>query len=195
MWVVGLVGSPRKGMNTDSLVSQALSGARAQGAEVEKIYLSDLSIRPCGACEKRPHTGYCVFRDGMEEVYRVLEGADALVIGTPAYYGTVSGQLKLMIDRCNCLGEVVKGPDGGVSFRARIAKRKRALFIWVADSSRDPSCALHVMRLWGKDANVELVDTLIVTGADRGTPARKRPELLKRAYELGAKLVAEFQEL
>ena len=193
MWVVGLVGSPRKGMNTDTLVSQALSGARAQGAEVQKIYLSDLSIRPCQGCRKRPPGGYCVFRDGMEEIYRVLEGADALVIGTPAYYGTVSAQLKLMIDRCNCLSEMVPQADGRMIFRTRIAKRKRALFIWVADSSRDPSCALQVMRLWGKDANVELVDTLIVTGADRGTPARKRPDLLQRAYELGAKLVAGLQ--
>ena len=188
-----MVGSPRKGMNTDTLVSQALSGARAQGAEVQKIYLSDLSIRPCQGCGKRPPGGYCMFRDGMEEIYRVLEGADALVIGTPAYYGTVSAQLKLMIDRCNCLSEMVPQADGRMIFRTRIAKRKRALFIWVADSSRDPACALQVMRLWGKDANVELVDTLIVTGADRGTPARKRPELLQRAYELGAKLVAGLQ--
>jgi len=184
-----LVGSPRKGMNTDTLVSQALSGARAQGAEVEKIYLAHLSIRPCQACPQRPPSGYCVFQDGMEEIYRVLEGADALVIGTPAYYGTVSAQLKLMIDRSSCLSEMISGPDERVTFRTRIAKRKRALFIWVADYSRDPACALRVMRLWGKDANVELVDTLIVTGADQGTPARERQGLLRQAYELGAKLV------
>lgn len=194
MWVVGLVGSPRKGMNTDTLVSQALSGAWAQGAEVEKIYLADLPIRPCQACGKRPPTGHCLFQDGMEVIYRVLEGADALVIGTPAYYGTVSTQLKLMIDRCSCLSEMISGPDGRVTFRTRIAKRKRALFIWVADFSRDPACALHVMHLWGRGVNVELVETLIVTGADQGTPARKRQDLLQRAYELGAKLVAGFPE-
>ncbi|MGC9530414.1 MAG: flavodoxin family protein [Candidatus Bipolaricaulaceae bacterium] len=189
MWVVGLVGSPRKRMNTDTLVSRALAGAQAEGAEVEKIYLDDLSIRPCRACDRRPLRAGCAFQDDMARIYRALEEADALVIGTPGYYGTVSAQLKLVIDRCNCLGEVLTGPDGRPAFRTRVAKRKPALFIWVADSSRDPACALQVVRLWGKDANFEVVETLVVTDADRDTPAREQGGLLRRASGLGAELV------
>jgi len=101
----------------------------------------------------------------------------------------VSAQLKLMIDRCNCLAEMLTGPDGRVTFRTRVRKRKRGLFIWVADFSRDPEPALTTIRLWCKDANVELVDTLIVTRADRGEGAKHREDLLQRAFELGAKLV------
>lgn len=187
--VVGIVASPRKGGNTDTLVSQALAGARAEGAETDVIYLNDLSIRPCQACAEYPAPAYCSFQDGMERVYEAIDTADALVIGTPAYYGTVSAQLKLMIDRCNCLAEMITGPDGRVTFRTRVRKRKRGLFIWVADFSRDPEPALTTIRLWCKDANVELVDTLIVTRADRGEGAKHREDLLQRAFELGAKLV------
>ncbi|MBC7098359.1 flavodoxin family protein [Candidatus Bipolaricaulota bacterium] len=50
MNVLGIVGSPRKRGNTDVLVSQVLAGARAHGAGTEKLYLDDVSIRPCKAC-------------------------------------------------------------------------------------------------------------------------------------------------
>ena len=45
--VVGIVTSPKKGMNTDALVTKMLEGARSIGAQTEKIYLNDLEIKPC----------------------------------------------------------------------------------------------------------------------------------------------------
>ena len=185
MKVVGIVGSPRKGMNTDTLVTEVLRGARSVGAETAKIYLNDLEIKPCQACDKSPAPGYCFYRDGMEVIYQAIDTADVLVIGTPAYYGSISAQLKLLIDRSNCLTEMVTLESGEVVFRSRVKKRKRGIFIWVADFSRDPEPALASIRLWCKDANVELVDTLIVTGSDRGEGARKRKGLLRRAFQMG----------
>ncbi|HIQ01232.1 MAG TPA: flavodoxin family protein [Anaerolineales bacterium] len=188
MRVVGIVGSPRKGMNTDTLVTRALEGARSVGAETEKIYLNDLEIRPCQACDRSPAPAPCFYEDGMEGIYRALETADGLVIGTPAYYGSVSAQIKLLTDRSNCLTQMVTLPDGRVAFRSRVQKRKKGIFIWVADFSRDPEHALAMMRLWCKDVNLELVDALIVTGSERGEGARKREDLLRKAFELGASL-------
>jgi len=186
--VVGIVGSPRKGMNTDTLVTKMLEGARSAGATTEKIYLNDLEIGPCQACDKYPAPAYCFYEDGMEEIYEALETADGLVIGTPAYYESVSAQLKLLIDRSNCLSEMVPLRDGRVTFRSRIAKRKRGVFIWVADFSRDPEHALATIRLWCRDANVELVESLILTGSEHGEGAGKREHLLCRAFELGVSL-------
>jgi multimeric flavodoxin WrbA len=187
--VVGIVGSPRKGMNTDTLVIKALEGAQSTGAETARIYLNDLEIRPCQACDRPPAIGYCFYEDGMETIYEILETVDALVIGSPAYYGSVSAQLKLLIDRSNCLTERIALSDGKVTFRSRIEKRKKGAFIWVADFARNPEHALATIRLWCKDANVELVETLIVTDADRGEGARRREDLLRRAFGLGASLV------
>jgi multimeric flavodoxin WrbA len=183
--VVGIVGSPRKGMNTDTLVTRVLLGAESVGAHVEKIYLNDLEIRPCQACDTCPAPDYCFFRDGMDTIYDALETADVLVIGSPAYYETVSAQVKLLVDRSNCLSEMTTLPDGRVRFKSRVGKKKKGIFIWVADMSRNPEHALAVMRLWCSDANVDLAETLIVTYADRGEGARRREELLLRAYRLG----------
>lgn len=59
---VGLVASPRKGMNTDTLVTKALEGAAWEGAVTAKLYLNDLTIRPCQACANPPPEGHCVIR-------------------------------------------------------------------------------------------------------------------------------------
>jgi multimeric flavodoxin WrbA len=124
----------------------------------------------------------------MAKIYNVIENADVLVIGAPAYYGSISAQLKLVIDRSNCLTEMIKLADGKVTFKSRVKKRKKGVFIWVADFSRNPEHALATMRLWCKDANVELVDVLTVTDSDRGEGARNQKALLTKAYEIGASL-------
>jgi len=187
--VVGIVSSPRKEMNTDTLVTKALEGAKSIGAETEKIYLNDLEIMPCQACDRFPAPDYCFYRDGMEKIYDVLETADALVIGAPAYFGSFSAQLKLLIDRSNCLAEMVTLPNGKLIFKSRLKKRKKGIFIWVANISKNPEPALVSIRIWCKYfANVELVDTLVVTDSDRGEGVRNREELLHKAFELGVSL-------
>ena len=189
--VVGFVASPRKGMNTDTLVTAALEGARSAGAITEKIYLNDLDIRPCQACDDSPAPDHCHYHDGMDVVYQAIETADGLVIGTPAYYDSISAQLKLVIDRSNCLTEMIPLVDGSVVFRSRIAKRKKAVLIWVADFSRNPEHAQAMLRHWSSDANVDLIDSMAVTGSDRGGGARNREDLLHRAFELGIVLERE----
>lgn len=184
--VVGIVSSPRKKMNTDTLVTKVLEGAQSIGAETEKIYLNDLEIMPCQACKGFPAPYYCFYKDGMEKIYTTLETADALVVGTPAYFGTLSAQLKLLIDRSNCLAEMITLPDGKVKFKSRLNKRKTGIFIWIANISKDPEHALVSIKIWCKYfANVELIDTLVVTESDHGEGARKREELLCKTFELG----------
>ena len=187
--VVGIVSSPRKKMNTDTFVTKALEGAQSVGAETEKIYLNDLEIKPCQACDRFPAPDYCFYKDGMEKIYDALATADALVIGAPAYFGLFSAQLKLLIDRSNCLAKMVTLPDGKLIFKSRLEKRKKGIFIWVANISKNPEHALVSIGIWCKYfANVELVDTLVIMNSDRGEGARKREELLLKVFELGISL-------
>ena len=187
--VVGIVSSPRKNMNTDTFVTKALEGARSIGAEIEKIYLNDLEIKPCQACDRFPAPDYCFYRDGMEKIYDALVNADALVIGAPAYFGYFSAQLKLLIDRSNCLAEMITLPDGKLIFKSRLEKKKKGLFIWVANISKNPEHALASIKIWCKFfANIELLDTLVIKDSDRGEGARKKEELLHKAFELGVLL-------
>ncbi len=184
--IVGIVGSPRKGMNTDTLISKVLEGAESTGAAIEKIYLNDLKIMPCQGCAKFPESEYCFFHDEMDKIFQVLEEADALVIGSPAYFGTISAQLKIIIDRSNCLAKMVTLPNGKVRFRSRLEKRKKGIFIWVANMSKEPEHALISIKLWFKYfANIELLDTMVINDSDVGEGARNKKEFLDQAFNSG----------
>jgi NAD(P)H-dependent FMN reductase len=187
--IVGLVGSPRVGMNTDTLVSRALAGAGDSGAHVRKVYLNDLQIKPCQACAAAPATGFCIYHDGMDVIYGLLESVDGLIVGSPAYYGSISSQLKLVVDRANCLQEMTKHPDGRYSFKTKVIRRKKGLFFWISDSSRDAGPAVSQVRAAFGDMNIELLESYVVVDADRGNGARADPGVLQRSFELGQMLV------
>ena len=108
---MGIVGSPRKGGNTDILVSRVLEGAKSKAAEVEKVHLQDLNIHPCqGAfsCEARKG---CVLPDDMQSLYKKLHEADGIVIGTPVYVGNASGMLVNFLDRCRPFISFLDSPE------------------------------------------------------------------------------------
>ncbi len=99
MKILALVGSPRHRGNTDLLVDALLEGAREAGAQTEKVYLADLRIAPCDACEACRTSGECAQDDDMVPLYERLFEADLWVMGTPVYWWGPSAQTKLFIDR------------------------------------------------------------------------------------------------
>jgi hypothetical protein len=185
--ILGLVGSPRKGKNTDLLVQSVLDGAKDAGAKITKIYLNDLNIKPCQACLKHPYHKYCLYTDGMSKLYKLFETVDGIVLGTPAYYETISSQTKLMIDRCNCLTRIKKTQAGKLKFSRRIKKAKKGIFIWVADCSTNIKPAIASIRFWCTDINLEILKILKMYHADRKDSNKEK--VLKMAYKAGKLLV------
>jgi multimeric flavodoxin WrbA len=99
MKVLGLVCSPRRGGNTEILITHALTSAREAGAETEMLLVSDLNIAPCDACGACLSDGVCIVEDDMQTVYEKLYQSDGLIFGTPVYFLNVSAQAKAIIDR------------------------------------------------------------------------------------------------
>lgn len=100
--VLGISTSPRANGNTSILVKSALDGGKAAG-EVEAQYLSlhDKTITPCDGCDTCFEKGLCVFegKDDFENIHEKMEASDAIIIGSPVYYGTVCAQCKALMDR------------------------------------------------------------------------------------------------
>ena len=104
MKVIGINGSPRKQWNTATLVAKALEGAAAQGASTELFHLYDLNFKgciSCFACKTRGGKSYgkCVLNDDLAPILEKIASADALVIGSPIYFGTVTGETRSFIER------------------------------------------------------------------------------------------------
>jgi len=100
----GISGSPRKGA-TDYIVQEALKYAQEKhGAETRYFSAMGKKMNFCIHCDHciREKKG-CIHKDDLNEVYAGLKWADALVIGTPVYQGMVSGQTKVIMDRCRAI--------------------------------------------------------------------------------------------
>lgn len=94
-----LGGSPRKGGNSDILCDEFRKGAEAAGHTVEKIRLQEKKINYCLACYGCRATGKCVQKDDANEIIDKMKAADVIVLATPVYFYSMSGQMKTIIDR------------------------------------------------------------------------------------------------
>ena len=103
--VIGIVGSYRKGKTIDSAVSAILEGAKDKGAETKKIYLLDKHIEFCTNCRSCAQTkvearrGKCVHNDDMDNILTEIDDSDAVVLGSPVNFSTVTALMKRFIER------------------------------------------------------------------------------------------------
>jgi multimeric flavodoxin WrbA len=104
MKVMAVNGSPRKRWNTATLLAKALKGAASQGADIELIHLYDLNFKgciSCFACKTKGGKSYgrCAVKDGLAPILKKVEEADALILGSPIYFGIVSGEMRSFMER------------------------------------------------------------------------------------------------
>ena len=93
-------GSPRK----KGLISQMLGimqqEAEQRGDKVQTVYTNDLSIKPCIGCMACRTKEKCVLgEDDSQRVLKMMQEADAIIMGAPCYWGNIPGQMKLLFDR------------------------------------------------------------------------------------------------
>jgi multimeric flavodoxin WrbA len=115
MKIVGVVGSKRENGNTEAAIKIALQTAESMGAEVDIILLSKMHINPCDGCGDCK-VNECHFKDDMQLVLAKLTKADAIILSSPVYYGSVAGGFKCFLDRCRPLkqqGNKLMGKIGG----------------------------------------------------------------------------------
>ncbi len=100
--IIGVNGSPNEQGNTWNLLDLTLKTAQELGAETSIIYvqqvLSSVKNQFCISC-CTPCTGMCYKNSKLEDSFELLRRADGIVLGSPVYFGTVSGQLKAFFDK------------------------------------------------------------------------------------------------
>ena len=98
--IVVLVGSMRKGGNTD-LLAQAFAEGAGKNNIVEMVSVADYKVNPCIGCNScfSREGNQCFPKDDMEEIYKKLKMADVLAIASPVYFYGISAELKAIINR------------------------------------------------------------------------------------------------
>ncbi|MBM3151206.1 MAG: flavodoxin family protein [Chloroflexi bacterium] len=179
-----LKGSPRAGGNSAALADRVADGAREAGAEVEAVFLHDLDIRPCDACDNCIETGgVCIIKDDMQSIYQKLLSADAIVLASPVYWFTISAQLKACIDRWYGLQ---------TAGWKQLAGKQVGVVLSYGDTDLYSSGginAIHTIESMCRFLRMEIVGIVHGTLMDVGDAA-KHPEFMEQACQLGRHLGA-----
>ena len=104
MKVMAFNGSPRKKWNTATLLEKVIEGAASQGAETSLVHLYELEFKgciSCFACKKKEGKSYgtCAVQDDLTATYAEIKEADAIILGSPVYFGDVTGEMRSFLER------------------------------------------------------------------------------------------------
>ena len=213
MKAIAVNGSPRKTWNTAILLEHALAGTAKKGAETELVHLYDHDFKgcvSCFACKKIGGKSYgrCAVNDGLAPILEKAAGADILLLGTPVYFGSETGEMRSFLERL-LFPFLTYTPDYASIFPGRLR-------IGLVYTMNIPEQSLHsfgydktfaatrgtLSRIFGNCELLLSTDTYqfsdyseyLSTCFDAEAKKKRRedvfPEDCRRAFELGEKLAA-----
>lgn len=101
--IVVIDGGPRRNMNTAQLLKKFAEGAQSADGEVNTVRLYDLDYKGCMSCMacklKGKASNVCRFKDALTPLLEEIADADALVLGSPIYFGEVTGLMRAFLER------------------------------------------------------------------------------------------------
>ncbi|MBQ9270386.1 MAG: flavodoxin family protein [Oscillospiraceae bacterium] len=101
--IVVVNAGPRKGWNTDTLLTEAAKGAESAGAEIIRFDLFRLEkytgCISCFGCKREKFKGHCICRDGLTPVLDAIREADGLIIGSPNYLSGLTASFRALYER------------------------------------------------------------------------------------------------
>ena len=131
MKITAFVSSSSHNGNTATAAKKLLEGAKDAGAEIDICYLNDYLIKCCRGCRVCETTDECVIKDDdVHLIHEKLDACDAYVLATPTFYGDITGQFKVFVDRCYPYVAITKDPvSKKMSFGSRVPVRKPGVII------------------------------------------------------------------
>ena len=187
--IVVVNGSPCR-TGTVAQLLHAVSESCRGGCGIHWYDVNEMTIRPCTGCMKCRSTGTCVLpHDDAHAFADDVRSCGAVVVGTPVYWGNMSGQLKLLFDRIvpSLMGESPRG------IPVPLHRGKRAVIVTACTTPwpfstlfRQTGNAVRSLKEILRYAGFRVTGTLVLPGTKNrnGIPER----LLKNGRRLGAKM-------
>ncbi len=217
MKIIAVNGSPRPKGNTAVLLQNVLAGAASLGAETELINLYDLDFkgcRSCFACKLKGGSSYgkCAAQDELSPILEKILAADALALGSPIYFGALSGEMRSFLERL-LFPILAYTPD----HKNLLEKKIPAAFIYTMNIKAEQmeqynyaqpleSSANYLARFLGSCETLIVNDTLqfddysryVATAFDEAHKKQVHETQFKtdcqKAFELGKYLIIQAQQ-
>lgn len=135
---IAVVGSSRKGKNTDLLVDYIIQALNELNIKVDKFILDNRNISTCSGCESCLKTGVCIIRDNMTPIIDGMKVADGYIFASPSYNYNVTAQMKALLDRTFCLNDYNNG------WKSRLSSNKKAIVVGVCKGKTQESMGYTV---------------------------------------------------
>ncbi len=192
--LVAIYGSPRKGGNSSDLLEAVLPAFESAGYVPEFIHPGRAGINACLGCLMCEKTGECVQKDGMAEVGTRLLAADVILFATPAYFYSLPGSAKILVDRCQALWALK------YRFPERFAKLSRpgrfgfALGAGATRGKRLFEGMRLTFRYFFDAVGAEFFDMLEFRKLENPGDFRSNPENARKANEWALKAVESIRQ-
>lgn len=182
-----IFGSPRKNSNTYMLAEQAIQGLQDSGASTEIFYLNEMDIKGCQACYycKKNNTAECAVKDDMQEIMSSINEADGIIVASPIYFGGVTAQTKMWLDRLF--------PYINMDVGSLMPNGKKASVI-ITQNQPDPDLFADYIKSFKfmlQLIGFDLKEDLIASNLDKGFKpmVSENESLLKKASTIGSNLL------
>lgn len=188
MKVMAVLGSPKQNGNSAMLAQKFLEKASASGAETRSFFLEGMNYKGCKACGAcKSGSDKCVIADDLTEVFAEMHKSDIIVYASPNYFGDVSGQFKLFLDRTFSLlnPTFITGPQ-----KSRLAAGKKVVFIFTQGAAEGEYAEVPAkygsLREYFEFAEFHTIHVGNLIG---NASVKDRPELLLKAEKLAEQLM------
>lgn len=181
MKILAVLGSPRREGNTEILIREALKGVGEADVLFHALSETDYSgCKGCASCRVEDAEG-CIIDDDMQRLYKDMAECDAWVLGSPVYYGEVTGQMKCFMDRWYSLKDHER--------KLRIPSGKHVLFILVQGAAGEDRYANVASRLEKVLKSYEMrPEILVAPGLEEKGAATEAEAVKEKARLAGARL-------
>ncbi len=184
--ILAVNSSARKGGNTDVMIDELLRACEDNGSIVEKIYLSDLNIKPCTgcrACRKGDVKTICTIKDDMIPFYDKLYETDGFIAGFPIYTARENGIMANFMDRWDCLSNP--------ALTKKMPNMKKGFIVcsWMWPNTIAYDNIVENMVILFRLHRILTTDVLVITGT-RGKKhgkgvVKNHPDILDTTYQAG----------
>jgi len=191
--IMAVIGSPRKGGNTEILTDKVIEGCRNKGeVEVEKFFIMDKDIKYCDGCLTcvSPGERRCVIEDDMEEILERMERCDGFIFATPNHVRSVTAPMLNFLTRMLPLLEMKveqdsKGNIVGGEFDSRLRGKKAAIVISQGDPTISSFLVFAVLERNFIDFKLIRVGEVISLGNISKEEVKEKRNDLDAAFRLG----------
>ena len=184
MKVTCILGSPHSQGNTATILNEIERPFREQGYEIARYCLGSSYVNYCQGCKSCFENGQCVQNDDVETIMKSMFESVLVIVASPSYWGDVTGQMKVFIDRCT--------PYCNVRHTKRISEsmiKGVAIAVRAGRNKEENNNLIKTIEHFLGHLDIPLISNFTVESIDTTEDLIAKPEILNNAYACGKNII------